>query len=452
MNNTIVAISTALGNGSISIIRLSGDNAIEIVNKVFKGKNLLKVPTHTIHYGYIYYKDSIIDEVMVTIMRTPKTYTKEDVVEINCHGGILITKNILNILIENGAILAEPGEFTKRAFLNGRIDLAQAEAVMELINAKSNYAIKNSINKLNGKINSKINIIRNKILTEIAYIEACLDDPEHYELDNYGYEILDDIKNIKIEIDKMINDSKKFDIINSGINCAIIGLPNAGKSSLLNALLRKDRAIVTDIAGTTRDIIEEQLNINDILLNIIDTAGIRETDDLVESIGVKKSKDSIISADLVLYIIDSSQKLEKDNYDIFESLKGKNVIVILNKDDKPTNVDIKDIPSEFKNIVSISTLFDDTIKVLEDKITDFVVEKNIIADDELYIANERQRYLLEDAQKAITNVISGIEMGYSEDFLTIDLTQAYISLGKIIGEEVEEDIINKIFKDFCMGK
>lgn len=452
MEDTIVAISTALGNGSISIIRLSGDRAIDIVSKLFVGKNLTEVKSHTINYGKIKFEGNILDEVMVSVMRAPKTYTREDVVEINCHGGVFVTKSILRAVISSGARLSQPGEFTKRAFLNGRIDLSQSEAIMDLINAKSNMALKNSLNQMNGLTKNIINKIREKILREIAYIEACLDDPEHYELNNYGNTIRNDIVEIQNEINKLISDSIQGALLREGVNCAIVGLPNAGKSSLLNTLANREKAIVTDIAGTTRDIIEEQIIIGDLIINMIDTAGIRETQDIVEKIGVERSLKSIEDASLVLYVIDSSKEITEEDIKIFESLKNKESIIILNKIDKNTEINFSLIPDEFDCVVPISIVENKNIDLLKEKIANKIIDSKLLVDDELYVANERQRELLISANESIKKVIETIDLGISEDFLSIDLTQAYIDLGKILGEEIEEDIINKIFKDFCMGK
>lgn len=452
MENTIAAICTPLGNGSISIIRLSGNESIAIANKIFRGKDLSKVNTHTINYGHIVDGEEMIDEVMVSVMKAPKTYTREDVVEINCHGGIVVTKKVLSLLLKNGAEIAEPGEFTKRAFLNGRIDLSQAEAVMDLINAKSDMAAKTSISQVGGSSQKSIRKMREEILNYIAFIEAALDDPEHYELNNYGNDIRCNINNIKLEIDKLINNAKNGRLIREGISTAIIGLPNAGKSSLLNYLAQKDRAIVTEIAGTTRDLIEEQVILDDIVLNVIDTAGIRETDDIVESIGVKRTLETIHNAELILYVIDGSEELVKENFEIFDSIKNKKSVVIINKIDKEIIIDIDEINKYTDNVISISLTESKSLELINDTIKNMVYNENILFNDELFLANERQLNLLEEAKNSINQVLNSIYMEASEDFLTIDLMDAYISLGKILGEEIEEDVINKIFKDFCMGK
>lgn len=452
MENTIAAICTPLGNGSISIIRLSGNESIAIANKIFRGKDLSKVNTHTINYGHIVDGEEMIDEVMVSVMKAPKTYTREDVVEINCHGGIVVTKKVLSLLLKNGAEIAEPGEFTKRAFLNGRIDLSQAEAVMDLINAKSDMAAKTSISQVGGSSQKSIRKMREEILNYIAFIEAALDDPEHYELNNYGNDIHCNINRIKLEIDKLINNAKNGRLIREGISTAIIGLPNAGKSSLLNYLAQKDRAIVTEIAGTTRDLIEEQVILDDIVLNVIDTAGIRETDDIVESIGVKRTLETIHNAELILYVIDGSEELVKENFEIFDSIKNKKSVAIINKIDKEIIIDIDEINKYTDNVISISLTESKSLELINDTIKNMVYNENILFNDELFLANERQLNLLEEAKNSINQVLNSIYMEASEDFLTIDLMDAYISLGKILGEEIEEDVINKIFKDFCMGK
>lgn len=452
MEDTIAAISTALGNGSISIIRLSGKDAIEIVDKLFLGKSLLRVNSHTINYGKIKFNNNIIDEVMVSVMHAPKTYTRENIVEINCHGGIYVTQNVLRAVLSSGARLAQPGEFTKRAFINGRIDLTQSEAVMDLINAKSNLALKNSLNQMSGVAKSIIDNLRNQILMEIAYIEASLDDPEHYELDNYGVNIKDKIVEIKNKIQQLIEDSLQGAILKEGIKCAIIGLPNAGKSSLLNILSNKDRAIVTNIAGTTRDIIQEQVLINDIPINIIDTAGIRKTDDIIEQLGVKKAFESIDEANLILYVLDASNEVIEDDIEILNKLDDEKTIIVLNKIDKENSKLQFTVAEKFSTIVKISALKNENINLLKDKIIEKVCKDKYSPHDELYIANERQREYLISALDSIEKVVETIDMGMAEDFLTIDLTQCYISLGKILGEELEDDIIDKIFKEFCMGK
>lgn len=452
MNKTIAAIATTVGSSSISIIRVSGKKAIPIVGSIFKGKDLTKVLSHTINYGHIIEEGKVVDEVMVSVMKAPKTYTAEDVVEINCHGSILIPKKILGMLQDRGVRLAEAGEFTKRAFLNGRIDLSQAEAVMDLINAKSDLITKNSLNIISGRVAKTIKDMRASILDELAYIEASLDDPEHYPMQDYGKEILEKIKDIKNKIGKLIDISKNSSRLKNGINIAIVGLPNAGKSSLLNAIINKDRAIVTNVAGTTRDTIEEEVLVDDILLNLIDTAGIRDTDNIVEKIGVEKSIKSIEDAELVLYVVDSSQEVCEENLRLLELIKDKQMILILNKTDKNRSASIKVLEDIVKDKVDMSLIGEINLGKLIEKIKEYVYTGKIEVNDDMYIANDRQRLLLIEAAEAMGRTILSIEEGYAEDFIAIDLTEGYRLLGMIVGEEIEEDIIDKVFKDFCMGK
>ncbi|MDO5696259.1 MAG: tRNA uridine-5-carboxymethylaminomethyl(34) synthesis GTPase MnmE [Eubacteriales bacterium] len=452
MEATIAAVATALGNGSISIIRVSGTDAVSIVNGIFDGVDLTTVPTHTIHYGHIREGDTIIDEVMVTVMRAPRTYTREDVVEINGHGGILVTKRVLQALFDAGVREAEPGEFTKRAFLNGRIDLAQAESVMDLIQAKNQMAITNSLNQLSGRTTEKIRVLREKILSEIAYIEAALDDPEYYEMSSYGERIREDIAAIEARLAAMIRQAENGEMMRDGITTAIVGLPNAGKSSLLNYLANRERAIVTDIAGTTRDTIEERILMDDIVLNMVDTAGIRDTTDAVERIGVRRSLESIERAQLILYVIDTSVPLTPDNDIIFDAIGDKKTIILLNKTDCQNSEVVNELPSAFEHVIHTSLTEETGLEALKDCIREIVYEGSVEPDEDLYVANERQRRLLIAARDAVQRVLDTIDEGFAEDFLSIDLTEAYASLGKILGEEIEEDIINKIFKDFCMGK
>ncbi len=457
-NNTIVAIATALNNSGISIIRISGDESLNIVNKIFKPKNvdkdITKVKSHTIHYGYIV-DNGIVDEVLVSVMKGPNSYTAEDVVEINCHGGIIVTKQILDLCIKAGARMAEPGEFTKRAFLNGRIDLSQAEAVTDLINAKSDYAAKSSINHLRGDLKNKIEEIREVIIHDIAFIEAALDDPEHYDVDEKTDEIRENIVSVIDKINKMYKTSDNGRIIKEGINTVIVGKPNAGKSSFLNSLLGEERAIVTDIEGTTRDVLCEEVNIDGIVLNLVDTAGIRETKDVVEKIGVDKAKEYIEKADLIIYIVDATEQLDDNDYDIIDTIKNKNVIVLLNK----TDLD-KEITSDY-----ISKKFDDTVSILEisakfnegiDKFEQIVKDKfftgEVNYNDEVYITNMRHKEALFNSMDSLNNVVESIDMCMPEDLFIVDMMNAYASLGLIIGAEVEDDLVDKIFKEFCMGK
>lgn len=456
--DTIAAISTGVvTNSGIGIIRMSGDEAITIADKIFRSKKsdktLKNVPTHTIHYGNIVDGEEILDEVLVMVMKGPNSYTREDIVEINCHGGMMVMNKILETCFQYGARPAEPGEFTKRAFLNGRMDLSQAEAVIELIHSKNELSMKSSINQLNGYLSAKIKEYREAILNNMAFIEAALDDPEHISLDNFSEKLYEEVKNICDGLTHLIETSDNGRLIKEGINTVILGKPNAGKSSLLNVLARYERAIVTDIPGTTRDIIEEQINLNGILLNLTDTAGIRETEDKVESIGVDKARECAENADLIIYVVDSSVMLDENDKNIMEIIKDKKVIIILNKSDLEAVVDeasFKDIISA--PVISISTKTLDGITELENKMKELFIEGKIQANDELIITNARQKNSLKDARKSLKLVMNSIEDSMPEDFYTIDMMNAYEELGKITGESVEEDLANEIFSKFCMGK
>lgn len=460
--DTIAAISTAMTNSGIGIIRISGDEAISIANKivVFKNnhKKLIDVKSHTINYGFIYDGNDFIDEVMVSVMKAPNSYTTENTVEINCHGGIVVMNTILEVVIKNGARLAEPGEFTKRAFLNGRIDLTKAEAVMDVINSKNVYAMKSSAKQLKGDVYNIIKGLRDDIIYEIAFIESALDDPEHISLDGYKEKLTLKTDEILSKIDKLL---KKYDngkIIKEGINTVIVGKPNVGKSSLLNLLAGEEKAIVTDIAGTTRDVLEESVKMNDILLNIIDTAGIRNTEDVVEKIGVNKAKKYAQDADLVILVIDSSIPLEESDKEIMELISDKKVIVLLNKSDLETVVSentIKDLWNNDENNISIiktSTKENIGMDVLENTVKEMFFKGDISFNDEIFITSLRHKEALSDSYKALTMVKQSLEDDMPEDFYSIDLMSAYASLGLIIGEEVGEDLVNEIFSKFCMGK
>ena len=477
-NSTVAAISTAMTNSGIGIVRMTGSEAIEIADKVYDGKNhkrLSDQKTHTIHYGYILDDGETVDEVLVMLMRGPHSYTGEDTVEINCHGGVYVVKRILEILIKNGARPAEPGEFTKRAFLNGRMDLSQAEAVGDLISSQNEYALKSSINQLKGSIKNKISNIRNKIIYQTAFIETALDDPEHISIDGYGEELKEIVNELLNEIKKLLSTSDDGRIIKEGIQTVIVGKPNAGKSSLLNVLLGEERAIVTDIEGTTRDILEEHINLQGISLNIIDTAGIRNTEDVIEKIGVDKARENVKNADLILYVIDSSRELDKNDEDIFQMVFDKKVVILLNKADLNTVVDKdnvrqafishifcenefnlakSDIESLIKNIpiIEISAKNQHGIDELEETLKNMFFEGNLSFNNEVYITNIRHKTALSDAYDALNRVIDSIEMGMPEDFYSIDLMDAYESLGSITGETIGEDLVNEIFSKFCMGK
>ena len=443
MEQTIAAISTStMSSGGISIVRISGENAISVADTIFEAKNnkkLSKADSHTIHYGVIKDGDEVIDEVLVSVMKAPNTYTREDVIEINCHGGILVTRKVLDTVLKNGARPAEPGEFTKRAFLNGRIDLSQAEAVIDIINARNDYALKSSVNQLGGRLSEKITAIREVILDNVAFIESALDDPEHFDIND--------------NVDKLLKTSDNGRIMRDGIRTVILGKTNAGKSSLLNALAKEERAIVTDIEGTTRDVLEEQINLSGITLNLIDTAGIRKTDDYVENIGVNKAKKYASEADLIIFVIDASRPLDNNDYEIMDLIMNKKVLVLLNKSDIQAVVTKEDILKHLScNVISVSAKEETGIDDLENEIKNMFFNGEIETNEEIYITNLRHKNLLREALESLKLVKGGIETGVSEDFLTIDMMNAYEKLGLIIGEEVEDDLADRIFEKFCMGK
>lgn len=456
-SDTIAAIASAVSSSGIGIIRISGDDAFHIAEKIYRSpsgkKKLSHCKSHTVHYGYIYDEDELIDEVMVLLMKAPKTYTREDCVEIDCHGGVYIMRRILNTVIRYGARPAEPGEFTKRAFLNGRIDLSQAESVIDVINSKNQYALSSSLNNLNGKLKEDIVFIRSHILHEIAYIESALDDPEHMSLDGYPEKLFSIMDSLSKKIEHLLRNSDNGRIINEGIQTVIVGKPNAGKSSILNILVGEDRAIVTDVAGTTRDILEEHINLDGISLNIIDTAGIRETEDIVEKIGVEKTLSKISKADLILYIIDSSVTLDDDDKRIMEAIKKKHTIVLLNKSDLQAVVSLDEIYRYFENHVIVFSAKDHTgLSELKDMIKKLFFDGMVDFNDEVYISNIRQKNNLSEALESLHLVENSIKDGLSEDFFSIDLMNAYKSLGNILGESIDDDLANEIFSKFCMGK
>ena len=491
ITDTIAAISTALSDSGIGIIRVSGSEALSSVNRIFVNakyeRKLLGYKTHTIHYGYIVdydyickyddlhvnidfsegklsedVRNHILDEVMVSVMKGPHSFTKEDVVEINCHGGVMMVKKILENVIKTGVRVAEPGEFTKRAFLNGRIDLSEAEAVMDIIHSKSEFALKNSVKQLKGSLSQKIKELRSKMIYEIAYIESALDDPEHYDLTEYPEELRKKVLFIQDDIAKLIDSFENGKVWSEGINTVIVGKPNAGKSSLLNAIVGTDRAIVTDIPGTTRDTIEENVMFQGINLHMIDTAGIRNTEDTVEKIGVQKSIDHIEDADLVLYVVDSSVPLSEEDMDIMNLVKNRKCIVLLNKNDLEQIVSENVIREMFSSIdanafenvhiISSSTMKENGMVAFSKLLSDLFINGYVKMNDEVVITNIRHKEALMASEESLQKVLESIDMCMPEDFFSIDLMSAYSSLGYIIGEEVGDDLVQEIFTKFCMGK
>lgn len=450
MNDTIAAISTALGVGAISIIRVSGNDSLNIVNKVFKGKDLTKVPSHTIHYGHIISGDEIIDEVLVSVMLSPKTFTTENIVEINSHGGIATTNRILQLLLTNGARLAEPGEFTKRAFLNGRIDLIEADGIMNLIESKNEKSRQLSINQLSGKVSKLIQDLRDNLVSVISNIEVNIDYPEYEDIEELTNEtIYPELLNFKKKLINIINKSKDSKIINQGINVCIIGRPNVGKSSLLNTLLEEDKAIVTDIEGTTRDIVEGKITLNGIILNIIDTAGIRETDNLVEKIGVEKSLDIINKSDLIILMLNNNEALTEEDKNLLNLIKDKTNIILVNKNDLETKIDYSTLPD---NVIKISINNDDGIDELKNRIIELFNLGNLETDDLTYLSDARSIALLEQSLTKIDDSITSIKNNEPIDMVELSLKESWNLLGEIIGETYTDELINELFSRFCLGK
>ena len=454
--DTIAAISTGMTSSGIGIVRISGPDAVEIAEKVYdsrNGKKLADMPTHTIHYGYIRDGEEFLDEVLVMLMRGPRSFTAEDTVEINCHGGVYAMNRILELVTRKGARLAEPGEFTKRAFLNGRIDLSQAEAVIDVINAKNEYALKSSVSQLKGSVLNAVREIREKIIYHIAYIESALDDPEHISLDGYPDQLEEQTEQWMEKIAALIASAENGKRMKEGIRTVIVGKPNAGKSSLLNVLLGEERAIVTDIAGTTRDVLEEQMSLSGISLNIIDTAGIRETEDVVEKIGVKKAKTYAKDADLVIYVVDSSTQLDENDEEIMELIRDRKAIVLLNKMDlDPVTTEEMIRERLDKPVIPISAKEEQGIDRLEQTVKDMFYDGNLSFNDQIYITNMRQKAAMSEALERLKQVMTSIQNQMPEDFFSIDLMNAYEELGSITGESVGEDLVNEIFSKFCMGK
>ena len=455
--DTIAAIATAMGNSGIGIVRISGDEAVEIADRIFKLKGgkekLADQKSHTIHYGFVCDGEEVIDEVLVMLMKGPRSFTAEDTVEIDCHGGMLVTRRILEAVLKAGARLADPGEFTKRAFLNGRIDLSQAEAVIDVINAKNEYALKSSVGQLRGSVSKRIKDLREKIIFEIAFIESALDDPEHISLDGYGEKLMNIVEDMSLELCKLIKSSSNGRVVSEGVKTVILGKPNAGKSSLMNVLVGEDRAIVTDIAGTTRDILEEHIYLQGISLNVVDTAGIRDTDDVVEKIGVTRAMSAAEDADLIIYVVDGSRALDENDYQIMEFIKDRKAVVLLNKSDLEQVVSIDEIMEKSGHaVIAISAKKESGIDKLEEEIKSLFYEGEIDFNDQVMITNVRHAQALREAYDSILMVKRSIEDEMPEDFYSIDLMNAYEKLGLIIGESVEDDLVNEIFSKFCVGK
>ena len=454
--DTIAAIATAMTSSGIGIIRISGGQAFEVIEKIFKKKNGGKIDlsrSHTVQYGYICDQDEVIDEVLVLIMKGPHSYTAEDTVEIDCHGGVLMMKKILETVIQYGARPAEPGEFTKRAFLNGRIDLSQAEAVIDVINAQNEYALKSSVSQLKGKMSEKVKVLREKIIYEIAYIESALDDPEHISLDGYGEELAKKLEPMVKELERLIASADNGKVMSEGVKTVILGKPNAGKSSLMNVLVGEERAIVTDIAGTTRDTLEEHIRLRGISLNVVDTAGIRDTEDVVEKIGVMKARTAAEDADLIIYVVDASVPLDENDRDIIEMIRNRKAVVLLNKTDLEQVVSVEELEKQTGHrVIPVSAKEETGIEELEKEIQSMFYQGDIDFNDEVYVTNIRHKTALTESLSSLKLVQKSIEDGMPEDFYSIDLMNAYEQLGTIIGEAVEDDLVNEIFSKFCMGK
>ncbi len=458
--DTIAAISTPMGEGAIAIVRLSGEEAIAIADTIFKAKSrkkLSEVETHTIHYGNIVDpdKDQVVEEVMVSLMRGPRTFTREDVVEINCHGGLVSVNRLLQLVLTQGARLAEPGEFTKRAFLNGRIDLSQAEAVMDLIRAKTDRAMNVAIDQMEGRLSKLIQRLRQELLETLAHIEVNIDYPEYDDVEEMTHSVLiEKASKVRNEIEILLRTSNQGKILREGLSTVIIGRPNVGKSSLLNSLVHENKAIVTDIPGTTRDVIEEYVNVRGVPLRLVDTAGIRETEDIVERIGVERSREVLKKADLILLVLNYNEALTEEDEKLFEAVKGMDTIVIINKTDLPQKIDlhrVKEITSS-QHLVTTSLLEEEGIDTLEEAISSMFFAGNIESSDLTYVSNSRHIALLHQAKKTIEDAISGIEMNVPVDMVQIDLTRTWEILGEIIGDAVHENLINQLFSQFCLGK
>ena len=457
-NDTIAAIATPSGNSGIGIVRISGTDAVKIADEVIRSRSgksldLFSVNSHTVHYGFIFDGNTVIDEVLCTVYRSPRSFTSEDTVEINCHGGMFVLNRVLSLLLSKGARLAEPGEFTRRAFLNGRIDLSQAESVMDIISSENEFSRSNSLSQLRGSVKEKVSALRDSILHETAFIEAALDDPEHYEIDDtYKNELKDKVDEILATIRNIIKNADDVRYLRNGINTVIVGKPNVGKSSLLNLFAGFDRAIVTNVPGTTRDTISERISLDGIILNITDTAGMHKSSDEVENIGIRKAEDEISRADLIIFVMDSSEKTDEEDIEIIDKIKEKTSIAVLNKTDKGSIINENDI-NKFTDmpVIKMSVRENTGFDELRDKIKELFI-KDEIRDNEIYITNKRQTELFKKAYDSLSSVINSIDRGMSEDVYTIDLMDAYAYLGEITGEDISDDLADKIFSEFCMGK
>lgn len=458
--DTIAAISTPMGEGAIAIVRLSGDEAIQIADRVFQspsGKKLLAAPSHTIHYGHLIEPstEEVVEEVMVSIMKAPKTFTREDVVEINCHGGVVSVKRVLELVLKQGARLAEPGEFTKRAFLNGRVDLSQAEAVMDLIRAKTDRAMNVALNQMEGRLSRLIGELRQALLETLAQVEVNIDYPEYDDVEEMTVPLMvQKCTWVKSEIEKLLRTSSQGKILREGLSTVIIGRPNVGKSSLLNSLVQENKAIVTDIAGTTRDIIEEYVNVRGVPLRLVDTAGIRETEDIVERIGVERSRQVLKEADLILLVLNNSEPLSIEDERLFEAIHGMDTIVVINKTDLPQKIDLERVSvlAGDGKVVTTSLLQDEGIDELEEAIAELFFEGTIESGDLTYVSNARHIALLDKAKTTIEDALNAAEMGVPVDMIQIDVTRTWEILGEIIGDTVQESLINQLFSQFCLGK
>jgi tRNA modification GTPase len=455
--DTIAAISTPMGEGAIAIVRLSGEDSIPIANKIFKGKQLTEVPSHTIHYGHIMdpKTEKVVEEVMVTVLKAPKTFTRENIVEINCHGGLVSVNRVLQLILESGARLAEPGEFTKRAFLNGRIDLSQAEAVIDLIRAKTDRAMNVALGQMEGRLSRLIQKLRQELLETLAHVEVNIDYPEYDDVEEMTHSLLiEKSRKVQLEIGKLLQTSQQGKILREGLSTVIIGRPNVGKSSLLNSLVHENKAIVTDIPGTTRDVIEEFVNVRGVPLRLLDTAGIRETEDIVERIGVEKSRQVLKEADLILLVLNFNDELTIEDEQLFAAVGGMNIIIIINKTDLPSKINMDRVKEIAKDspLITTSLLNDVGIDQLEEAISSLFFAGSIEAQDMTYVSNTRHIALLTQANITIQDAIHGIETGMPIDLVQIDLTRTWELLGEILGDAVHESLIDQLFSQFCLGK